>query len=76
MSTTAWLRRQIKRLENEIRDSTVFEVEAPASRDELHALRAKVVLHRYLKQQLLRRARTGAYDTKELELAPVPHFNS
>ena len=71
MSTTAWLRRQIARLENEIRSSTVFESESPASRDELHALHAKVVLHTYLRQQLLRRARVGQYDTKELELASV-----
>jgi len=71
MSTTAWLRRQIDRLENEIRSSTVFESDSPASRDELHGLRAKVVLHTYLRQQLLRRARLGDFDTKEMELATV-----
>jgi len=69
MSTTSWLRRQLTRLENEIRTSEVFDSETPASRDELHTLRAKVVLHTYLKQQLLRRARLGSdFDTKEMEL--------
>ena len=76
MSTTSWLRRQISRLEDEIRSSTVFESDAPASRDELQSLRAKVVLHTYLRQQLLRRARLGDFDTKEMELVGVPHFNS
>ena len=77
MGTTAWLRRQITRLENEIRSSGVFESDSPASRHELHSLRAKVVLHTYLKQQLLRRARLGDYDTKELELVPsTGHFSS
>lgn len=71
MSTTSWLRRQLTRLENEIRSSAVFESERPASRDELHSLRAKVVLHTYLKQQLLRRARVGDFDTKEMELVGV-----
>jgi hypothetical protein len=75
MSTTLWLRKQIARLEEEIRANPVFDSASPATRDELQALRAKAVLHAYLRQQLLRRARISDYDTKELELASV-HLNS
>lgn len=56
MSTyTDWLRRQVARLEDEIRRHSVFESDAPASTSQLKELRTKVVIHRYLKQQLLRR---------------------
>ena len=56
MSTyTDWLRRQVARLEDEIRRHSVFESDAPASASQLTELRTKVVIHRYLKQQLLRR---------------------
>lgn len=56
MSTyTDWLRRQVARLEDEIRRHSVFESDAPASAFQLKELRTKVVIHRYLKQQLLRR---------------------
>ena len=55
MSYTDWLRRQVERLEVEIRQHSVFDNDAPASAAQLKELRSKVVIHRYLKQQLLRR---------------------
>lgn len=55
MSYTDWLRRQVERLEEEIRQHSVFDNDAPASAAQLKELRSKVVIHRYLKQQLLRR---------------------
>ena len=55
MSYTDWLRRQVERLEDEIRRHSVFDTDSPASTAELRELRTKVVIHRYLKQQLLRR---------------------
>lgn len=86
MSYTSWLRRQIERLESEIRAHSVFDDELPATPGELRALRAKVVLHTFLKQQLLRRqtvegpmtvhvpADPGVdaeqYDTQEFVLVP------
>ena len=72
MTTSVWLRRQVARLEEEIRSSSVFDTERPASAEQLRALHEKVVLHSYLKQQLLRRARVGDYDTREYELIPLP----
>ena len=55
MSYTEWLRRQVKHLEDEIRVHPIFDSETPASPDELRALRETIVLHTFLKQQLLRR---------------------
>lgn len=55
MNYTDWLRRQVARLEDEIRRHSVFESDAPATPSQLKELRAQVVIHRYLKQQLLRR---------------------
>jgi len=55
MSYTQWLRRQVRRLEEEIRLHSVFDTDTPATPAELKALRAKVVIHTYLRQQLLRR---------------------
>jgi hypothetical protein len=72
MATTDWLRRQIARLEEEIRSSSVFDSQRPASAEELKALHEKVVLRTYLKQQLLRSVRVTDYDTKEYELIPLP----
>ena len=72
MSTNHWLHRQIARLEEEIRTSSVFDDENPATREQLAALREKIVLRVYLKQQLLRRELVGDYDTKEYELIPLP----
>jgi hypothetical protein len=72
MSTTVWLRRQLARLEEEIRTSPVFDSETPSSPEQLRALHEKVVLRSYLRQQLLRRARVDNYDTKEYELIPLP----
>lgn len=71
MNTTEWLRRQVETLEREIRRSSLFEDDLPATTSQLHDLRRKVVLHTYLKQQLLRRAPVldpEEYDTRELTL--------
>jgi hypothetical protein len=69
MSYTDWLRRQVTRLEEEIRACSVFETDSPATPAELKALRAKVVVHTYLRQQLLRRETVEVlaeeYDTQE-----------
>lgn len=67
MSYTNWLRRQVERLEAEIRRHSVFDSDAPASSKELKELRAKVVIHTYLRQQLLRRetVHPEEYDTQE-----------
>ncbi|HEX8408844.1 MAG TPA: hypothetical protein VF883_08270 [Thermoanaerobaculia bacterium] len=72
MSYTDWLRRQVSRLEQEIRACSVFDTDSPATAAELKALRAKVVIHTYLKQQLLRRETVAVhaeeYDTQEFVL--------
>ena len=72
MSYTDWLRRQVSRLEQEIRACSVFDTDSPATPAELKALRSKVVIHTYLRQQLLRRevlaaapAMAEEYDTQE-----------
>jgi hypothetical protein len=74
MSYTDWLRRQVSRLEGEIRAHSVFDTDHPATPAELKSLRSKVVIHTYLKQQLLRRETITAgveveeYDTQEFVL--------
>ena len=71
MSYTDWLRRQVERLEEEIRANSVFDSISPASAAQLKELRAKVVIHTYLRQQLLRRDTQVAleeYDTQEFVL--------
>jgi hypothetical protein len=72
MSYTDWLRRQTERLEDELRRHSVFEEDAPASPAQLRELRAKVVIHTYLRQQLLRRdtviSPAEEYDTQEFVL--------
>ncbi len=55
MSTTDWLRGQVARLEREIQSASVFDNDRPASIEQIRALRGKIVIHRYLLQQLLRR---------------------
>ena len=55
MNYTEWLRRQVARLENEIKSNPLLDSETPATTDQLNALRQTIVLHTYLKQQLLRR---------------------
>jgi hypothetical protein len=72
MSYTDWLRRQVSRLEAEIRACSLFDTDSPATPTELKALRSKVVIHTYLRQQLLRRevlaaapAMVEEYDTQE-----------
>jgi hypothetical protein len=71
MSYTNWLRRQVSRLEDEIRRHSIFDSDEPASARELGELRSKVVIHTYLRQQLLRRDTTVdpvEYDTQEFVL--------
>jgi hypothetical protein len=72
MTYTDWLRRQVARLEEEIRAHSVFETDSPATPAELKALRSKVVIHTYLRQQLLRRETVAVpaeeYDTQEFVL--------
>lgn len=75
MSSTDWLRKQIERLETEMRDDPIFETDVPPTPQEIRELRAKVVVHTYLKQQLQRReaarvraAKRSLYDTQELVL--------
>ena len=69
MSYTDWLRRQVERLEEEIRRHSVFDNDSPATPLQLKELRSKVVIHTYLKQQLLRRETIKVldeeYDTQE-----------
>ena len=55
MTYTEWLRRQVARLENEIQSNPLLDSDTPATPDQLHELRQTIVLHTYLKQQLLRR---------------------
>lgn len=59
-------------MEEEIRASSVFEADSPATPAELKALRSKVVIHTYLRQQLLRRETVAVpaeeYDTQEFVL--------
>ena len=71
MSYTDWLRRQVSRLEGEIRRHSIFDSDAPATRGQLRELRSKVVIHTYLRQQLLRRdtqVSTEEYETQEFVL--------
>lgn len=69
MTYTEWLRRQVARLEEEIRANSVFDTDSPATPAELKALRSKVIIHTYLRQQLLRRetvvVHEEEYDTQE-----------
>jgi ribosome biogenesis SPOUT family RNA methylase Rps3 len=76
MSYTDWLRRQTSRLEKEIGGHSVFDSDTPATPQQLNELRRKVVIHTYLRQQLLRRDTIVAldvpfeeeYDTQEFVL--------
>lgn len=77
MSYTEWLRRQTARLEEELRTHTVFDDATPATPEQLTELRAKVVIHTYLRQQLLRRDPVTAeaieeYDTQEFVVVRRP----
>jgi hypothetical protein len=68
MSYTDWLRRQVARLEGEVREHNVFESEEAATPAQLAELQKKVVIHTFLKQQLLRRdtvVNVDEYDTQE-----------
>lgn len=71
MSYTDWLRRQVTRLESEIRRHSVFERESPASIAELRELRKKAVLHTYLKQQLTRREVVQVEEAEEYETQEI-----
>ena len=78
MTYTEWLRRQVAALEADIRSNPIFESESPASPEALRQLRQTIVLHTYLKQQLLRRQRINAVpdevemDAQEFVLVRVP----
>lgn len=75
MSYSAWLETQVSRLEEEIREHEVFDSERPASAKELEELRTKIVIHRYLKQQLQRRnprIEVPDFDTAEFILVRQP----
>lgn len=74
MSYTNWLRKQVERLENEIRDDSIFDTDTPPTREELHELREKIVVHTYLRQQLLRRETVQPADTKKRELFDTQEF--
>jgi hypothetical protein len=69
MSHTNWLRNQVERLETEIRADSIFDTETPPTREELHELREKVVVHTYLRQQLLRRETVRSSDTTDRSTA-------
>lgn len=71
MSTTDWLRRQVARLEEEIRTHSVFDRETPASSSELRELRTKSVLHTYLRQQLLRRNTAVTLEEEEFDTQEI-----
>jgi hypothetical protein len=74
MSSTNWLRKQVERLVNEIREDSIFETDTPPTREELHELRAKVVVHTYLKQQLLRRETVRPAEAKKRKLFDTQEF--
>ena len=46
-----WLKRQLSTLEAEIRDSAVFESAEPATPQQIHDLRRKITIYRFLQQQ-------------------------
>lgn len=70
MSLTEWLRRKVDQLELEIAASHVFESARPASRADLQELAKKIVIHRYLLQELQRREK---HSTVEMPLAASSH---
>ena len=76
MNYTDWLRRQVARLEDEIRSNPLLDSETPATPEQLSELRQVIVLHTYLKQQLLRRERVHTFmaedDSQQFVLVPVP----
>jgi hypothetical protein len=53
-SFDVWLRQQVDRLENEIRNHPVFESAETPTQEELAKLRRLAVVHRFLAQQLER----------------------
>jgi hypothetical protein len=71
MSYTDWLRRQVERLEEEIREHSVFDSESPASPAQLRELRTKSVLHTFLRQQLLRRDTVVVFEEEEYETQEI-----
>ena len=54
MSYTEWLRGQVSRIEEVIQRHPVFDASEPSTTVQLAELRGIVVIHTYLKQQLLR----------------------
>jgi hypothetical protein len=71
MRYTDWLRVQVDRLEAGIRRHSVFDSDQPATQSQLDELREQVVLHRFLRQQLMQRevVKVREFDTQEIVLA-------
>jgi hypothetical protein len=67
MSYSNWLRAQVNRLEEEIREHSVFDSAVAASPSQLAELRSKVVIHTFLKQQMLRREAVRPTIPNEME---------
>jgi hypothetical protein len=67
MSYTNWMRRQLETLEKEISRHSVFDSDRPATAAQLEELRTKVVIHTYLKQQLLRRETVVSVSDEEVD---------
>ena len=75
MNYTDWLRRQVARLENEIQSNPIFATDTPATADELRELRKTIVLHTYLRQQLLRRDRVAPVGEQFVEAPAIPSLH-
>ena len=81
MSYTNWLRRQVQKLEAEIGRTPLFDTASPATTRQLQELRSKIVIHTYLKQQLLRRETLSPsgeeeFDTQEFFLGDGTYGSS
>ncbi len=55
MTHSEWLRKAVTELENEIAGSSIFESAFPPSIDEIRELTRRIVIHRFLQQELDRR---------------------
>lgn len=76
MKFNEWLHRQVAQLEKEIAERRALAELWGATPEELAAIQKKVVIHIFLKQQLLRREPITSswdeeFDTQEFELVKV-----
>lgn len=76
MKFNEWLHRQVAQLEKEIAERRALAELWGATPEELVAIQKKVVIHIFLKQQLLRREPISTswdeeFDTQEFELVKV-----